>query len=110
MAINSEKMAVLEKREVRPTGAGELAALLLEEREMSQTEAARRLGITRVHLNRFFNDKVAGLTPDMAHRLGRFFGNGAAFWLRLEHTRQMWDLMHGDDSAYQEIEPLREAA
>ena len=110
MATQNEKLAALEKREMRPTGPGELAALLLEEMEMSQTEAARRLGVTRVHLNRFFNDKVVGLTPDMANRLGRFFGNGAAFWLRLEHTRQMWDLLHSDNSAYQEIEPLRQAA
>ena len=109
MATFNQKVEGLKRRKVRPMGPGQLAAGLVEELEMSQTQAAQRLGITRVHLNRFFNDKVS-LTPDMANRLGRFFGNGAAFWLRVQHTRDLWDLLNCDTRLYEAIEPLPKAA
>lgn len=59
-------------------------------------------------LNRFLNGHV-GLTADMANRLGLLMGNGAAFWLRVQHEREMWDLLHQDATQYA-IEPLERAA
>jgi addiction module HigA family antidote len=109
MATQTKKLDALKKRKIRPTGPAELAAMLLDEQGVSQTEAARRLGISRVHLNRFLNDHVA-LTPDTANRLGRFFGNGPAFWLRLQHERELWDVLHSDSRAYADVEPLDKAA
>lgn len=109
MSTTNQKLAALKKRNVRPAGPGELAALLLDEQNISQTEAARRLGLSRVHLNRFLNDHVS-LTPDTANRLGLFFGNGAAFWLRLQHERELWDTLHADFAGYAGVEPLEKAA
>lgn len=109
MATTAQKIEALKKRQVRPMGPGAMIAQIINELEMSQTEAARRLGVSRVHLNRFLNDRVA-LTPDMANRVGRFMGNGAAFWLRIQHECEMWDLLHSDTSLYEKIEPLPQAA
>jgi addiction module HigA family antidote len=34
--------------------------------------------------------KRSAVSPEMAVRLGRFCGNGAAFWLRLQATYDLW--------------------
>lgn len=47
------------------------------------TEAAAKLGVTRQALNNLVNGK-AGISPEMAIRLDKAFGGGAATWLRLQ--------------------------
>jgi addiction module HigA family antidote len=32
----------------------------------------------------------AAVSPEMAVRLGRFCGNGGAFWLRLQAAHDLW--------------------
>jgi addiction module HigA family antidote len=104
-----QRIAALKKRQVRPMGPGELAASILEENEVTHGEAAKRMGVSRVHLNRLLNGHV-NLTPDMANRFGLFFGNSAAFWLRVQHEREMWDLLHSNKGEYSDIVPLAKAA
>ena len=50
---------------------------------------AKKLGVTRQHLHRILAEK-APVTPDMALRLGKFCGNGAALWLRLQQAHDLW--------------------
>jgi antitoxin HigA-1 len=47
------------------------------------TEAARRLGVTRQTLNNLINEK-AGISPEMAIRLSKAFGNRPDVWLGLQ--------------------------
>lgn len=74
-----------------PTHPGEM---LLEEflkpLGLTQTEAARRLGMSFVRLNELINQK-RGITPDTALRISRVFGTSAELWLGLQ---QDWDLWH----------------
>lgn len=74
-----------------PTHPGEM---LLEEflkpLGLSQTDAAKRLGISFVRLNELINQK-RGMTPDTALRIGRVFGTSPELWLNLQ---QDWDLWH----------------
>lgn len=109
MATAQERINQLKRRKVRPSGPGEIAAGLIEEMELTKTEFAARLGVSRVQISQLLNGHSA-LSPDMAHRFGRFFGNGASFWLRLQHTLDMWDLLHKDTAKYQEITPMQKAA
>ena len=97
------------RRTVRPMTPGQVAAGLLEEAGISQTELAQRVGVSRATVNELFNDRRA-LTPDMAHRLGRFFGNGPAVWLRLQADVELWDALHMDSAPYNSIEPIKIAA
>ena len=90
----------------RPMTPGQVAAGLLDELNLSQTELAQRIGVSRATVNEVINGRRS-LTPDMAHRLGRFFGNGAAVWLRMQATVQMWDALHMDQSVYASIEPVQ---
>lgn len=53
------------------------------------SEAARQLRISRQLLHRILAER-AGVSPDMAVRLGHFCGNGADFWLRLQGAHDLW--------------------
>ena len=109
MATTQERLEQLKRRKVAPTGPGEMASGIIEEMELTVTDFAARIGVSRVQISRLLNGHAA-LSPDMANRFGRFFGNGPAFWLRLQHTRELWNLLHMDAKKYQDIEPLQKAA
>lgn len=62
---------------------GDTISDLLEERDWSQIELARRLGYTTKHVSLLINGK-APITEDTALRLERVFGGSAGFWLARE--------------------------
>ncbi|MFL5211871.1 MAG: HigA family addiction module antitoxin [Microvirga sp.] len=51
--------------------------------DLPKTEIARRLKISRQTLYDILDEKQP-VTPAMALRLGKFFGNGPHFWLNLQ--------------------------
>lgn len=55
----------------------------LEPRGLSLTAAAERLGVSRKQLSSIVNGH-AGISPEMAIRLDRVFGGGAATWYQLQ--------------------------
>ena len=55
----------------------------IEPLDLSITEAADILGVTRQALNNVVNGK-SGISPEMAIRLDKAFGGGAETWLRLQ--------------------------
>jgi addiction module HigA family antidote len=57
--------------------------------ELSVSEAARQLRISRQTLHRVLSCK-AGISPEMALRLGKFCGNGPGIWLRLQQSHDLW--------------------
>lgn len=62
---------------------GETILDLLEEREWTQSELAKRLGYTTKHVNQLVKGKVP-LTEDAAIRLERVVGSTVGFWLARE--------------------------
>jgi antitoxin HigA-1 len=56
--------------------------------ELSITQAARVLGVTRQALNNVVNGK-SGVSPEMAIRLSKAFGGNPETWLRMQMA---WDL------------------
>lgn len=69
---------------------GELLAELLEERNLTQSELARRMGRPVKTINEIVNAK-AGITPQTAIQLERVLGTPARFWLNAE-TAFRYDL------------------
>jgi HTH-type transcriptional regulator/antitoxin HigA len=65
-----------------PVHPGEILAETLAERRMSQTEFARRTGLTPKHINRIIRGK-AGYSADVALRFERVLGVSANLWLGL---------------------------
>jgi len=57
--------------------------LCLDPLELTVTEGARVLGVTRQALNNVVNEK-AGISPEMAVRLTKAFGSTAETWLRMQ--------------------------
>ena len=69
---------------MRPVHPGEiLRDTVLPALSVSVTEFARRLGVSRSTVHRVLKEDIA-VSPEMALRLGRFLGNGADIWIRLQ--------------------------
>jgi antitoxin HigA-1 len=68
----------------------------LEPLNLSVTEAARRLGISRRQLSDIVNCR-AGISPEMAIRLDKAFGGGADTWLRLQSAYDLSRAMQRAD-------------
>ena len=60
----------------------------VEPLELTITEAARALGVTRQALNNLVNGK-AGVSPEMAVRLSKAFGASPEMWLRLQANYEL---------------------
>ena len=57
--------------------------------EMSVTEAAQRLGVSRVTLSRVLNG-AAGISADMALRLQAALGTSPEMWMGLQDDYELW--------------------
>jgi addiction module HigA family antidote len=55
---------------------------------LTVTEGARVLGVTRQALNNLVNEKAA-ISPEMAIRLEKAFGTSAEMWLRLQSAHDL---------------------
>lgn len=67
-----------------------LARHFLRPLSLSQTEAARLLGVSRRRLNEIIQGH-RGITPDTAIRCAMVFGTDVLFWLALQSR---WDSFH----------------
>lgn len=56
---------------------------------MTIKDLAAHLGVSRVALSELVNERRA-VSPEMAQRLGKAFGNGARFWMALQMQRDLW--------------------
>ncbi len=108
MATEQERIEQLRKMQHRPSTPGDVLADIIDEIGMTQSELARRLGVSRHIVSELLKGKRA-VTPDMAHRLGRLMGNGPNLWLNLQKQVDLWDALHMDQSQYEHIEPLPRA-
>jgi addiction module HigA family antidote len=57
--------------------------------EMSISEAASRLGVTRAHLSRILN-RHAGITANISLRLSAALGTSPDFWLKMQMQHDLW--------------------
>ncbi len=72
---------------------------------VSKTEIARRLGISRQTLYDILSEKQP-VTPAMALRLGKFFGNSPEFWLNLQRDYDLRTLEPRMKDELAAIEPV----
>ena len=57
--------------------------------EISVSDAAFRLGITRAHLSRVLNGH-SGITANMSLRLSAALGTSPDFWLKMQMQHDLW--------------------
>ncbi len=83
-----------------------LRAEFLEPLGISQSEFARRLGVSFPRLNGIVNARRS-VTTDTALRLARLTGMGAAFWLGLQQDWDLWHALRSEEvQAIAKLEPL----
>lgn len=79
---------MLSKR--KPTHPGEiLREDVIKPLNLTVTEAAKRLGITRKTLSALLNCH-AGMSPEMAIRVGRATGTSPESWLFMQAKLDLW--------------------
>ncbi|MCY4113018.1 MAG: HigA family addiction module antitoxin [Chloroflexi bacterium] len=67
--------------------------------DLSVTEAARRLGVSRKQLSDVVNGR-SGISPEMAIRLDKAFGGGAAAWYQLQASYDLAQAMQRSDDIH----------
>jgi antitoxin HigA-1 len=72
--------------------------------EISVTEMAIKLGISRKTLSKILNEK-GSITPDMSLRLARAFDTTPDLWLNLQKNFDLWNAEHAS-SDWKRVHPL----
>ena len=93
-----------------PPHPGEvLRDVVFSDAEVSVTEFAARLGVTRVALSRVLNGN-AGISADMALRLAAALGGSAQSWLHMQSDDDLWHAERALRRQVARITPLKCAA
>ena len=78
------------KRELPPTHPGAmLREDFMPDFRLSVTTLAETLGVSRQTVNELLRERRA-LSPAMALRLSRLFGNSPEFWLNAQRAVDLW--------------------
>jgi addiction module HigA family antidote len=72
---------------------------------LTVTSLAKAVGVSRQSVNELIRERRA-LSPDMALRLGRLFGNSPEFWLNAQRAVDLWDAAQAARQEIAEITPL----
>ena len=92
-----------------PTHPGEfLREDFLPDYRLSVSGLASALGVSRQTVNELLRERRA-VSPEMALRLSRLFGNSAEFWLNLQRAVDLWEAENAIKDDVQRIQPLRVA-
>jgi addiction module HigA family antidote len=81
---------VAERPNRAPSHPGELLRdVVLPALKMTVTSAAAHLNVSRQQLHNVLSEK-AGVSPEMALRLGKFCGNGPDLWISMQQAYDLW--------------------
>jgi len=84
-------------RMYNPPHPGEIIReFCVESLNLTVTDAAKALGVTRKTLSAVLNGK-SGVSPEMALRLSRVFGRTPEGWLRLQLQYDLWKTKNSVD-------------
>ncbi len=90
----------------RPTHPGEmLREDFMRDYGLSVAELATDVGVSRQSINELLRERRA-VTPEMALRLGRLFGNSPEFWLNAQRAVDLWDAAQSIMKDLARIKPL----
>jgi addiction module HigA family antidote len=93
----------------RPTHPGEmLREDFLADYGLTVASLAEALGVSRQTVNELLRERRA-LSPEMALRLSRLFGNSPEFWLNAQRAVDLWDSAQAIQSDIDRIKPLSAA-
>jgi len=96
-------------RKVRPTHPGEmLREDFLPDYGLTVSGLAKAIGVSRQTVNEVLRERRA-VSPEMALRLSRLFGNTAEFWLNAQRAVDLWEAAKQAKGRISRISPLTAA-
>ena len=96
-------------RKVRPTHPGVmLREDFLPEYGLTVSGFAKVLKVSRQTVNELLRERRA-VSPEMALRLSRLFGNSPEFWLNAQRAVDLWEARRNIKSKINHISPLTAA-
>jgi addiction module HigA family antidote len=95
-----------DRREARPIHPGEmLREDFLPEYDLTVSGLAGTLGVSRQTVNELLRERRA-ISPEMALRLSRLFGNSPEFWLDAQRAVDLWDAAREIGTKLARIKPI----
>ena len=92
-----------------PTHPGEfLREDFLPDYGLTVSGLATALGVSRQTVNELLRERRA-VSPQMALRLSRLFGNSPEFWLNLQRAFDLWEAENAIKDDVRQIKPMRVA-
>lgn len=93
-------------KDVRPIHPGEmLREDFLPDYGLTIAGVAEALGVSRQTVNELLRERRS-VTPEMALRLARLFGNAPEFWLNAQRAVDLWQAASAIGSEVERIKPL----
>jgi addiction module HigA family antidote len=75
---------------------------------LSVSSIAKALGVSRQTVNELLRERRA-VSPEMALRLSRLFGNTPEFWLNAQRAIDLWEATKTVSRKLEKISPLKAA-
>ena len=96
-------------RQIKPTHPGEmLREDFMPDFGLRASDLAEKLGVSRQTVNEVLRERRA-VSPAMALRLSRLFGNTPEFWLNAQRAVDLWLAQKANKTALSRIRPLKAA-
>ena len=90
----------------RPTHPGEmLREDFLPDYGLTVATLAEAIGVSRQSINELLRERRR-VSPEMALRLARLFGNSPEFWLNAQRAVDLWDASQSIQADVARIQPL----
>lgn len=99
----------IEPRQIKPTHPGEmLAEDFMPDYGLTAANLAEKLGVSRQTVNEILRERRS-ISPSMALRLSRLFGNTPEFWLNAQRAVDLWLAEKENKKTLGRIKPLKAA-
>lgn len=97
------------RMERRPTHPGEmLREDFLPDYGLTTSGLAEAIGVSRQSINELLHER-RGISPAMALRLAKLFGNSPEFWLNAQRAVDLWDVAQAIQNDVRRISTLTPA-
>lgn len=75
---------------------------------LNVSSLANAIGVSRQTINELALERRA-LSPDIAIRLARLFGNSPEFWLNAQRAVELWEAAKANQDEVKQIKPINAA-
>ncbi len=101
MALKNDEI-----RRIRPSHPGEmLREDFMPDYGLTAANLAEKLGVSRQTVNEILRERRS-ISPGMALRLSRLFGNTPEFWLNAQRAFDLWVALRENKKVLHRIRPL----